>query len=174
MSNLRLINETEITSSVSSVNVTDVFSADFDIYKITISNPNADTDSDVSLRLINSSGSVVSDSNYNFARLGMPAWTTFQEGRGTNSNRGQYVDGFGRSTEAENGGNVIWVFNPFSSSSYTFLLNQSNKKSPNGNIGNKSIYVLKQTASMTGINFFQETGNITGMNIRTYGLRVDS
>ena len=38
MSALRLINETEITSSVSSVNVTDVFSADFDIYKVTTDN----------------------------------------------------------------------------------------------------------------------------------------
>ena len=35
MSNLRLINETSITSSVSSVNVEDVFTDDFDIYKIT-------------------------------------------------------------------------------------------------------------------------------------------
>ena len=36
MSNLRLINETEITSSVSSVDITDVFSADFDIYCYTL------------------------------------------------------------------------------------------------------------------------------------------
>ena len=35
MSALRLINETTVSSSVSSVNVTDVFSSDFDIYKIT-------------------------------------------------------------------------------------------------------------------------------------------
>ena len=37
MSNLRLINETTISSAVSSVDITDVFSADFDIYKITAS-----------------------------------------------------------------------------------------------------------------------------------------
>ena len=36
MSNLRLINETNVTSSTSTVNVTDVFSADYDIYKITL------------------------------------------------------------------------------------------------------------------------------------------
>ena len=38
MSALRLIKQTEITSSVSSVDITDVFSADFDIYKITVDN----------------------------------------------------------------------------------------------------------------------------------------
>ena len=35
MSNLRLINETT-ASSVSSVDITDVFIADFDIYKLTL------------------------------------------------------------------------------------------------------------------------------------------
>ena len=57
MSNLRLINETTF-SSVSTVNVDNVFSADYDIYKIT---------SDVAgqyglLRFINSAGSVMTDS----------------------------------------------------------------------------------------------------------------
>ena len=34
MSSLRLLNETTVGSSVSNVKITDVFSADFDIYKI--------------------------------------------------------------------------------------------------------------------------------------------
>ena len=34
MSNLRLINETEVSSGVTTVNITDIFSADFDIYQI--------------------------------------------------------------------------------------------------------------------------------------------
>ena len=38
MSNLRLINETLVTSAVSTVSVTDVFSSDFDIYKVTCEN----------------------------------------------------------------------------------------------------------------------------------------
>ena len=38
MSNLRLINETTVSSSVANVSVTDVFSENFDIYKININN----------------------------------------------------------------------------------------------------------------------------------------
>ena len=34
MSNLRLINETTTTAGVQTVSITDVFSSDFDIYKI--------------------------------------------------------------------------------------------------------------------------------------------
>ena len=34
MSNLRLINETTTTAGVQTINITDVFSNDFDIYKL--------------------------------------------------------------------------------------------------------------------------------------------
>ena len=36
MSNLRLLNETTVTSAVSNVSITDVFTSDFDIYKMTM------------------------------------------------------------------------------------------------------------------------------------------
>ena len=69
MSNLRLINETEITSGVATVNITDVFSADFDIYKITTSGFTtvSTTSTDLDGRFINSSGSVISSSSYDNA-----------------------------------------------------------------------------------------------------------
>ena len=56
-----------ICSSVSknSVNINNVFSADFDIYKITISNASSETQLDnnfINLRLINNSGSIISSS----------------------------------------------------------------------------------------------------------------
>ena len=67
MSNLRLINETEITSTVSSVDVQNVFSSDFDIYKITvaINESSAGNQEWIRLRLINSgSGSIITASEY--------------------------------------------------------------------------------------------------------------
>ncbi len=70
MSNLRLINETTALGGTNSVDVNNVFSADFDIYKITISNASSETQLDnntMSLRLINSSGSTISSSNYDKA-----------------------------------------------------------------------------------------------------------
>ena len=60
MSNLRLINETTVTSSVSTVSVTDIFSTNFDIYKIVGDFTSSGGDSDSSLQFINSSGSVIS------------------------------------------------------------------------------------------------------------------
>ena len=45
MSNLRLLNETSVTSGVASVSVTDVFTDDFDVYKIVFTDMEIETES---------------------------------------------------------------------------------------------------------------------------------
>jgi len=173
MSNLRLINETQITSSVSSVNITDVFSADFDIYKITTNGIEDTTNTpNLIIRFINSSGSVISASNYDYAYLNMRGEVAFAENRGTNQS---YIRGFfGFSNATYSQGSVSYIFNPYSSSSYTFALSQfSSYEAAVRSI--KNIGVLKQTASMTGFQLFDlDSTDFSEGTIRTYGLRVDS
>jgi len=173
MSNLRLINETEITSSVSSVNVTDVFSADFDIYKI-VTNGIEDTTNTPSLhiRFINSSGSVISASNYNYAYLNMPSDTAFAEFRATNQSYIRGVFGFSNATHSQ--GSVTYIFNPYLATSYTFGLSQFGSYTTAFR-SIKNIGVLKQTASMTGFQVFDiDSTDFSEGVIKTYGLRVDS
>jgi hypothetical protein len=175
MSNLRLINETTVSSTVSSVNIENVFTDDFDIYKITsngfelTSNGGANID----LRLINSSGSVIS-TNYALAILNLKSWTSFSDGnRSTNNNRVQFY--FGRAgASGETTSSVGYIFNPTNSSSYTFGVFQNFYD--NNNIlpeGSKGILALTQTNSITGFQAFSSTTFNEGV-IRTYGLRVDS
>ena len=176
MSALRLINETEITSSVSSVNITDVFSADFDIYKITTSEIGTvgTTATQLYARYINSSGSVISASNYDIAYLNLKSNLAFGESRFTNQTSLFFQ--FGTiDQDPQSNGAVAYIFNPYSSSSYTFSLSQSSAIDTNY-LGTKHIGVLKQTASMTGIQIFEANGSrpFNSGFIRTYGLRVDS
>ena len=177
MSALRLINETEITSSVSSVDITDVFSADFDIYKITLSDNQADTNAtDNSLRFINASGSVITASNYNYAFLSEKSDNVFTESKSTSANRLSEILGYSYLTNSLNGGAVAYIFNPFSSSSYTFSIGQTTyaTTAPYSRTL-KSIGVLKDTTSMTGFQLMNNAGNnFTDGTIRTYGLRVDN
>jgi len=176
MSALRLIKQTEITSSVSSVDITDVFSADFDIYKITVDNVvqnSGSTASNVNLRFINSSGSLIT-SNYQYAYQQLRNDAAYAEVKSTSSSLFQQaisqVD-----DNLYNGVGVIYVFNPFNSSSYSFILNQAQGRSGSSKRGIKGIGVLPQTNSITGINISISGGsNITGGNIKIYGLRVDS
>ena len=86
MSALRLINETS-GSSVSSLNVTDVFNSDFDIYKIVINNLDQTATNYLEARLINQSGSVVSSANYNFASQEQLSGANSTEKKGTSKTK---------------------------------------------------------------------------------------
>ena len=174
MSNLRLINETTVSSGVASVSVTDVFSSNFDIYKITFTDMEIQSDSYTSMRFINSSGSIISASSYDNAELAMYSHTTFGELRGTNESSVENLNYLYPNSYDDGNGNTLYVFNPFNSSSYTFLLNQGTGMANGVALYNfKGIAVLKETSSITGINLFR-TGNINNIKIRTYGLRVDT
>ena len=175
MSNLRLINETTVSSSVSSVNVTDVFSADFDIYKITADNiiqASSSSVSSLNLRFINSSGSIIT-TDYDFAFLQLRSNASFSEVRSTTGTDlsqalGQVDDNLISS------GAVVYIFNPFNSSNYTFITNQASGSSGTSKRFFKGIGVLHQTNSITGINIAVSSSNITEGKIRIFGLRVDS
>ena len=79
MSNLRFLNETTVGSSVSTVDVTDVFTSDFDIYKVVAENIVTSAEAFLELRFINSSGSVITASDYDFADLFLKANTSYVE-----------------------------------------------------------------------------------------------
>ena len=173
MSNLRLINETTVSSTVASVNVTDVFTSNFDIYKIGLSEAVSDTNTvDLDLRFINSSGSVISSSSYDYAYLRARVDSSFSEVRTTGDSDIQV--GFGQVNAALSNGVVSYVFNPFSSSFYTFYLMQSANMSGTNFRSLKEIAVLKQLSSITGVQVVVNGGNLTAAKIRTYGLRVDT
>lgn len=171
MSNLRLLNETIVSSGVALVNITDVFTSDFDIYKITYTGISSGACS-VELKLINSSGSVVSNSNYDNAHLSMTSHTAFSETRSTN---GTFMDNFFAINSHTSGVATGYIFNPFSSSSFTFGLFQGGSHNTTPQLwGAKGISVLKELSSCTGFQVFPNSANLDSARIRTYGLRVDT
>tara|TARA_A100001515_G_scaffold141122_2_gene137680 strand:- start:480 stop:1010 length:531 start_codon:yes stop_codon:yes gene_type:complete len=176
MSNLRFLNETTVGSSVSTVDVTDVFTSDFDIYKIVVPQmvTNGTASTDVAMRFINSSGSVVTSSEYDYANLGLKAYNPFAEEKGTN---GSYIEKFGQADQEPEGTSIVsYVFNPFLSSSYTFVLWQDSYSFGSGKGGGKGIGVLTEISSITGFQLYavSQTRPFDSSKIRTYGLRVDT
>ena len=154
--NLEFIKSVEVTTSTSSVDVTNCFSADYDVYKITTNDFSTvgTTQTALDLRFLDSGGSVVSASNYDYAYLNMKAETTFAEVKATNSS---FIDNFfGVPDQSPEGASsVTYVFNPFSSSSYTFAINQSSRAEAGNFRGQKYIAVLKQAATMSGFRLFE-------------------
>jgi len=176
MSNLRLINETSF-SAVSSATVTDIFTSDFDIYKVLVTglNQNDATQNVASFRLVNTSGSIITASNYDNAQLNIDSYGSFGEQRSTNQAKLYRFLG-NLNDEPDDANATLYVFNPTSTSSYTFLLQQADSKWTNGFSSFKGIGVLKNTSAVGGINFFSDgtAGKTISATVRTYGLRVDN
>ena len=180
MSALGLINETT-ASSVASVEITDVFNADFDIYQITFNNlvQATSTATFSYLRFLNSSGSEISSSSYDYALLVTRAGGSFQESRATNQST-LWHSIYNCVNESDFGGANMYIFNPYSNSSYTFIINQSffrydgTSGGTVGHEGYKQISVLKTTDRIEGIKFYNSTGNFANFDCKIYGLRVDS
>jgi hypothetical protein len=174
MSNLRLLNETSF-SGVATASVTNVFSTDFDIYKIVATGyeQTSGTAGRARLRFVNSSGSIVTASNYDHAKLAMESFGNYVETKATNES---YID-FVLYHNGETGGasNGVWyIFNPLSSS-YSFVIFQQNyKQSGYSASALKGIGVLKDISSMTGYSIFGGNGGSFDVQFRTYGLRVDT
>ncbi|WP_293319098.1 hypothetical protein [Phenylobacterium sp.] len=175
MSNLRLLNETTATS-VSTMSVTDVFTTDFDIYKITLYSSSA-TEKEDHIQFINSGGSFVNSSSYDYAQLFIRSYSSFSEVSDTSDTKLRLITG----SEDNFGGNaIIYVFNPTNSSSYTFILSQMSRgydlQNDNGfdMDSNKNIGILKQQSSITGFHLFNSSTATSDYTARTYGLRIDT
>jgi len=179
VSNLRLLNETSITSAVNGVSITDVFSSDYDIYKVTFNDLTNDTsNANIVLRFINSSGSIITASSYDWAFIDMGDAISFGQYRATGSTSLGNTDAWvvGTAVDPYSSSAVMYVFNPFNSSSYTFAtLSSSGAIATNNSRTRKAMGVLKESSSMTGFQIFQSTSsiNITTGSIRIYGIRID-
>ena len=178
MSNLRLINETTTIAGVRTINITNVFSSDFDIYKIVGSNnlANNSTATGFNLRFLNSSDSVIYHSGYYYAQQGLKGNTSFSEGRSQSESRIWNVFG-SLDDSGQSSGNVAYIFNPVTDSAYTYVIYQSTAY-PSGNYRlYKGIAVYKQAIKITGFQaeLNESAGEFaSGGKIKTYGLRVDS
>ena len=142
---LEFINETSVTSGVATVSATDVFSANYDVYKITLEGFYASTIDYFYLRLINSNGNVVVSNSafaglYDNASLEMRTSGAYNERKGTNFTGMFSSTSFLPNSEAENYNGVFYLFNPASSLSYSFMLGQSNEAEFNNRVSIISRY----------------------------------
>lgn len=176
MSNLRFINETTLSSSVSSFTVSNLFSADFQVYKIVITSTqtSGSVTTDVNARLVTSGDIVDTSSTYDYAFLRLLPNTNFQsDGRATGQT-GLLDLVYSIKDGGSSANNVIYVFNPFSSSDYTYFIQQSSVSEDNAYRGQKYIGVQRSNQSNIGLNFYEaNTRPFSGMKIVTYGLAVN-
>lgn len=176
MSSLRYIKKETMGTDVESVSITDIFSSDYDIYYLNIPTLHMANQVNLRMRFINSSGSIITSSEYDTGQQLLYSHASFGENKQVNQT---YIElGYYDVDALEYGMGVsMYIFNPYSSSSYTFVLSQSSffEQIGNGQDSRKSIGVFTETSSVTGVNFHCSTDPVLeDFEVVCYGLRVDS
>jgi len=169
---LEFIKSVNGSSNVTSFDVTDVFTANYDVYKV-ITTITTDTDNlQVPMRLLDSGGSEINQAEYDNAFLELRSSTTFAEGRVIGDTEIIRPMRTGAGSQSA-GNNVIYFYNPFDSSSYTFLTIQATFWADDTPqlVGNKGITVHKSAETISGFKYFVSSNNITSHNVSVYGVK---
>lgn len=174
MSALRFIKKQTVTSSTALIQVTDIFSADFDVYFFNLTILDMANQVNLRMRFINLAGSVLT-SDYNLARQMLRSGLAQGESRQTNQT---YMElGYYDTDEFKTGmGTATYVYNPFIKNQNTYVQSQSSfveQVSSSAGFGNKTIGNIENTSQITGLEFHQTSGNFDNFEIICYGLRVD-
>ena len=173
------IDETDISSNVARVTVDNVFSSTYDIYKIIFTgftNQTAYDNGSMYFRLVDNSGNVISDSEYDRAILyARGASATFLELKNTeNSVMAAIYNDTSGNVAAING--VIYVFQPYASK-YTYIQGQNSgraKYSSPISVMQRHVASHDVEEVIRGFDIIprSQSGNLTGGKVVTYGLKA--
>jgi hypothetical protein len=156
-------------SSVSTQSVTDCFSDKYDVYMVSINKLDQTAQNYLDARLIDSGG-VDSTANYNYAGLEVLAGAGFAEKKNTGQTLWANLNYQG--TEAYRGaGLIMYIFNPYNSSSYTYFTSHSVAHYSSSALGYKTIGVHKVNEQITGIQFLPRSGSFDNITINVFGVK---
>jgi len=166
------ISSNTLGSDTSSVTLTGIDSR-FDVYKFILNNVIPDTaDADLQFRFTES-GSPNTTSNYDRAYKKLRSDTTFSNNSATNSDK-VFLTGSMENDNTTGGQNsVLYIFNANNSSEFTFATLENVFLAEDGTLlGEQGGFVLTQTTTVDGGQFFFDSGNIrSGARFVLYGLR---
>lgn len=164
---------------VASVSVADCFSSTYDVYVVAISKwKYTGTSNAGGMRFLDSSGNVISDSEYVFADLQIRNYASYQDlrpstfGSSTSTSILCGIDTSNQNGPAISTGFIAYVFNPNDSASYTMTQFQDiSAYDATNTLGYKGMGIHKSAEQITGINFFNRgTGNISA-KVNVFGVK---
>ena len=160
-SNLEFI-KYESADNVSSLTVTNMFSAKYDVYEVYVRGNGSQNVGSLTAEFLDSSDTDIAQGAYDTAILRLNPATTFGEVRTTNANSFEWAYPSGSDFDF---GAKITVYHPFEGSSYTFATIQSMAKQ-----AEKAIVVAQSTTSAEGMKF-NANQNYTPINVSVYGVK---
>lgn len=172
MSNLKFIKSSSTSSNVSVLSVENCFTNQYKLYKCTYEVDEVGTELATETRLLNASGAVTS-SNYDHATSFFRAGSgTYSDDTTPNNDKWQFTM---YNEEAKGGFYVMYVYNPFDSSTFTFanwkMTSTYLASSTRVIMARTGVGVLKVAESHTGIQVYAGSSNITNAKLTVYGVQ---
>ena len=149
-----------------------LFTSQYNVYFMTTDFSGSTTNpEEIQMRLIDSSGSVLSGSNYDRALVRMYSHATFSEQRTQGGTSWSGV--WGEYDQApENALCSGYIFNPFDNTSYTSVISQGDGKEVGNFTPRKSIAVYKEAKKIIGVQFLvTNTDYFNNAIVRVYGVK---
>ena len=159
-------------TGVTFIDVTDLFSTDYDVYFWTVTKADVSGSDNMEINVLDSTNTVITDLEYDWAQLSMYANVAFVEQKNTNRPK---VDTYGRysATASKNTGVSGYIFNPYNSSSYTFGTVQTSAWDDGGNClrGAKTIWVHKVAEQINGIRLSAQGKTFSPIEVSIFGVK---
>ena len=169
--NLQFIKKQTLTSTANNLQVTNCFSADYDVYKIVMSKIDLSGLANIRMRLIKSDDSIDSTANYDNATQVMRSYNSISEQRSTNQSYFRFISSQSASSYAGNGIEIT-MYNPFNSSSYTFhKTNSAGFLEAQGIYAPHGIGVNTVAQSITGFQMILSNSNYEQLEVVVYGVK---
>ena len=169
--NLEFIKSVSSTASVTSIDITDCFSANYDVYMLSFADLdiNGAGEENIDIRLLDSGGSAISASEYDYAILVLRYGSAFTETRATGQAQFTFGAGYVDAVIVGAGALIAYFYNPYDSSSYTFTQHQQSNTTTHS--GQKYIGVHKSAEQITGLQIRVDSGTIDRFSASIYGVR---
>tara|TARA_R100000231_G_C5272374_1_gene149078 strand:- start:193 stop:729 length:537 start_codon:yes stop_codon:yes gene_type:complete len=168
--NLKFLSRTDIVNSASTFNIDNIFTTEFNTYRLTFTGMTSNVINFGNMRLINSSGSVKSDTNYDGAQLAMKENGSFGNQKQSFATSWQEVYG---DPEVAPQGSVshVDIFNPMNSGAFTYAKARSNHSQGTAVLRSfASAYCYRVAEAHRGIQLFDTLSNqITGGKVSVFG-----
>ncbi len=173
--NLEFIHSEEIPSSVLTVNIDNVFSDKYDIYKVIYRGINQSTNVSNGIegfRFINASGSVNTGNNYAYAVRNMMSNNSLS----ISDNEAANFLWVGMITDQRSDGStsgVCYIYNPYNSSTYTFVNSQATGMNSSEKRFSKGMGVYQVAESVRGFQIYESNSSRSFVNgrISVYGVK---
>tara|TARA_R110002012_G_scaffold242910_2_gene417406 strand:+ start:1043 stop:1531 length:489 start_codon:yes stop_codon:yes gene_type:complete len=159
--NLQFI-KSQKADNVSSLTVNNIFSADYDIYEVIVIGNGSQNVSSLSAEFVDSGGSDIGQGAYDTAIHRLHYNQAFDDVRTTGANSFEFAF---TSHVDHDFATKLTIYNPFSSSKFTFANMQSASQS-----AEKNIVFCGVTTSATGMKF-SANQNFTPIHVNVYGVK---